>query len=69
MIEDWLKVRGDLPGALICPVNKGGKVFLRHFARDGDGIYKLVKARAKYLGKINCIFFSKISKDIFYSAN
>lgn len=46
MIEDWLKVRGDLPGALICPVNKGGKVILRHFARDGDGIYKLVKARA-----------------------
>jgi integrase/recombinase XerD len=25
MIEDWLEIRGDLPGALICPVNKGGK--------------------------------------------
>jgi integrase/recombinase XerD len=46
MIEDWLEIRGDLPGALICPVNKGGKVTLRHFAEDGDGIYKLVKARA-----------------------
>jgi integrase/recombinase XerD len=46
MIEDWLEVRGNLPGSLICPVNKGGKVILRHFARDGDGIYKLVKARA-----------------------
>ena len=46
MIEDWLEVRSDLPGALICPVNKGGKVILRHFASDGDGIYKLVKARA-----------------------
>ena len=46
MIEDWLKVRGDLPGPLICPVNKGGNVILRHFASDGDGIYKLVKARA-----------------------
>ena len=45
-IEDWLEVRGDAPGALICPVNKGGKVTLRHFADDGDGIYKLVKARA-----------------------
>ena len=45
-IEDWLEVRGDAPGALICPVNKGGKVTLRHFAEDGDGIYKLVKARA-----------------------
>jgi integrase len=50
MIEDWLKVRGDLPGALICPVNKGGKVILRHFASDGDGIYKLVKARAMIAG-------------------
>ena len=49
-IEDWLKVRGDAPGALICPVNKGGKVTLRHFAPDGDGIYKLVKARAIMAG-------------------
>ncbi len=46
MIERWLEVRGDLPGALICPINKGGRVALRHFAPDGDGIYKLVRARA-----------------------
>ena len=46
MIERWLEVRGDLPGALICPINKGGRVALRHFATDGDGIYKLVRARA-----------------------
>ncbi len=46
MIEQWLEVRGDLPGALICPINKGGRVELRHFAPDGDGIYKLVRARA-----------------------
>ncbi len=50
MIEDWLEVRGDLSGPLICPVNKGGKVMLRHFAADGDGIYKLVKARANKSG-------------------
>ena len=49
-IEDWLEVRGDAPGALICPVNKGGKVIPRHFAADGDGIYKLVKARATMAG-------------------
>ena len=46
MIKDWLKVRGNKPGALICPVNKGGNINLRSFASDGDGIYKLVKARA-----------------------
>jgi integrase/recombinase XerD len=50
MIEDWLEVRGELPGPLICPVNKGGKVILRHFASDGDGIYKSVKARATIAG-------------------
>ncbi len=50
MIEDWLKVRGNLPGALICPVNRGGNITLRHFASDGDGIYKLVKARAMSAG-------------------
>ncbi len=46
MVRQWLDVRGSLPGALICPINKGGRVDLRHFASDGDGIYKLVRARA-----------------------
>lgn len=46
LIEDWLLIRGSEPGALICPVNKGGRVELRHFASDGDGIYKLVRERA-----------------------
>lgn len=50
MVKNWLEVRGELPGPLICPVNKGGKVILRHFAVDGDGIYKLVKARAMMAG-------------------
>lgn len=50
MVEDWLEVRGELPGPLICPVNKGGRVILRHFASNGDGIYKLVKARATMAG-------------------
>ena len=42
ILREWLAFRGNSPGALICPVNKGGKVELRHFAPDGDGIYKLV---------------------------
>ena len=50
LVEDWLEIRDYAPGALICPVNKGGKVTLRHFAADGDGIYKLVKARAMMAG-------------------
>lgn len=50
IVEDWLVVRGREPGALICPVNKGGRVELRHFASDGDGIYKLVRERANKAG-------------------
>ena len=46
LVNDWLNIRGNAPGALICPVNKGGNINLRHFASNGDGIYKLVKARA-----------------------
>lgn len=46
IVEQWLTIRGNKPGALICPVNKGGRAELRHFAEDGDGIYKLVKERA-----------------------
>ncbi len=50
LVEDWLAVRGSEPGALICPVNKGGRVELRHFASDGDGIYKLVRERTVKAG-------------------
>lgn len=47
LVEKWLKVRGDAPGALICPVNKSGRVSISHFAENGDGIYKLIQERAK----------------------
>ena len=50
LVNRWLEVRGDAQGALICPVNKSGRVTIRHFASDGDGIYKLVRERAKKAG-------------------
>jgi integrase/recombinase XerD len=50
LVEDWLEVRGNTPGALICPVHRGGKIVLCHFASNGDGIYKLILARAKKAG-------------------
>lgn len=31
-IEDWLEVRGSEPGALLCPVNRGGNVQLRRMS-------------------------------------
>ncbi|WP_369792539.1 hypothetical protein [Gloeocapsa sp. PCC 7428] len=50
ILREWLAFRGNSPRALICLVNKGGKVELRHFAPDGDGIYKLVPERATRAG-------------------
>ncbi len=50
LVNRWLEIRGDAQGALICPVNKSGRVTIRHFASDGDGIYKLVRERAKKAG-------------------
>lgn len=50
LVEAWLEIRGTEAGALICPVNKSGRVTIRHFADHGDGIYKLVKARAEKAG-------------------
>ena len=52
-VKNWLKIRGDAPGALICPVTKGNRVIVRHFASDGDGIYKLLKRRAEKAGVVN----------------
>jgi integrase len=28
-VKNWLKVRGDAPGALICPIRRGGHIELR----------------------------------------
>ncbi|MDJ0713894.1 MAG: site-specific integrase [Prochloraceae cyanobacterium] len=52
-VKNWLSIRGDAPGALICPVTKGNRVIVRHFASDGDGIYKLLKRRAEKAGVVN----------------
>lgn len=53
-LNDWLQERGDLPGPLFAPVNKGGKI-----ARKQDGtprpmtaqaIYNMLKKRATQAG-------------------
>ncbi|MBD2505626.1 tyrosine-type recombinase/integrase [Anabaena azotica] len=30
VIEDWLRIRGKSPGALICPVKRGGHIHIKH---------------------------------------
>lgn len=30
VVDDWLKIRGKSPGALICPVKRGGHIHIEH---------------------------------------
>jgi site-specific recombinase XerD len=48
LIEAWLELRGRKPGALVCPIRKGGIIQLRHLS--GDGVLKIVKKRAHLCG-------------------
>ncbi|WP_293070793.1 tyrosine-type recombinase/integrase [Moorena sp. SIO4A1] len=48
MVVSWLKVRGDAPGALLCPIRKGGEVQLRQMCPDA--VLKIVRRRAKQAG-------------------
>jgi integrase len=44
-VSKWLSIRGREPGALLCPVKKGGKVELRHLS--ADAVLKIVRRRSK----------------------
>lgn len=44
-LKDWLKVRGDEPGSLFCPVDKGGRITIRQMSTQA--IYSMLKKRAE----------------------
>lgn len=48
LVSDWLTVRGKSPGALLCPVRKGGKVELRHLT--AQAVLLIVQKRAEEAG-------------------
>lgn len=48
LVEGWLEVRGKAPGALLCPIRKGGVVQLRHMC--ADAVLKIVRRRAAQAG-------------------
>lgn len=50
IVKQWLEIRGDSPGALICPVNKGSRIIIKHFYPGADAIYRILKNRAKKAG-------------------
>ncbi|NEQ77827.1 MAG: tyrosine-type recombinase/integrase [Okeania sp. SIO2C9] len=48
LVENWLKVRGEMPGPLLCPVNKGGNLQMRRMCPDA--VLKILKKRALQAG-------------------
>lgn len=44
-VENWLDVRGFAPGALLCPIRKGGQIERRHM--HPDAVLKILRRRAK----------------------
>ena len=47
-LADWLGIRGNGPGALFCPVNKGGKVTVRPMT--DQSIFYVLKRRGEEAG-------------------
>ena len=47
-VSDWLKVRGLMPGPLLCPINKGGRIQMRFMCPDA--VLKILKKRALQAG-------------------
>ena len=47
-LDDWLHVRGSEPGAMFCPVSKGGRVVIRHMFPEA--IFFMLQKRAEQAG-------------------
>lgn len=47
-MADWLAVRGDVPGSLFLPVNKGGRI--QHRAMTDQAVYAMLRRRAEQAG-------------------
>ena len=48
LVENWLRIRGFMPGPLLCPVNKGGNLQMRRMTPDA--VLKILKKRALQAG-------------------
>jgi integrase/recombinase XerD len=47
-VENWLNLRSRRPGAILCPIRKGGFIELRHMS--SQGVLAVVQKRAKQAG-------------------
>lgn len=50
-LDDWLNVRGDAPGALFTPINKGGRIIVRRMYPEA--VFVMLKKRAEQAGVKN----------------
>ncbi len=48
VVESWIAIRGRKPGALLCPIRKGGEIELRHMTPQA--VLLIVQKRAKEAG-------------------
>lgn len=48
-LNDWLMVRGEDPGAVFCPVNKGGTVYA-HRHLSGEALRQILEKRIRRAG-------------------
>jgi integrase len=44
-LHDWLTIRGDEPGAIFTPINKGGRIIMQKMI--AQAVYNLLKKRAE----------------------
>lgn len=47
-LDEWLRLRGDAPGALLCPVDKGGTIHVRRMS--SHAVYLVCQKRAEQAG-------------------
>lgn len=50
-LRDWLAIRGNEPGAMFCPIAKGGRVVIRKMY--AEAVYSVLKKRAAEAGVKN----------------
>ena len=48
IVEQWLAIRGNAPGALLCPIHRWGQVALRPMT--SDAVLRILKRRAQEAG-------------------
>jgi site-specific recombinase XerD len=48
LVEDWLDVRGRSPGALLCPIRKGGQIEMRYMTPQA--VLLILQKRAEQAG-------------------